>query len=403
MPKERPEDHRLDEAQFPRLNKTFYTSEPADYFERRLQLLAVQAGNWEAVQDILKAGVEIGALKMGAKDGPGDADPKRASQHYTATEAELLCHQAGETLLRLYFAHEFSGKYRPPCPRLDLARLRHGSDFTDRLERRFVRPRMDNIQNRRAIANVFHMTSKREVFSPGPTEEQWETSLRLHELYLRHFARQYLEGSGLYNAAKHGLALTPQEQAGFEMRGLGSRHGPAIHYLTVRTSEGQPIPRWAEIIHWVDADQQMTLTFRAITQIRMLWSVARQRYVTPTETSIGVGLLYGLSPEDVLKPSQSEAAGPMIVKDLSIGLRYWHLAEEEKAPEPFDLTAVERVNQAIAPLVPKGWRLAVPEPFEGRRRLRVENVDDPNISNGVWHEDLGKAIEMLRGSIRSIK
>jgi len=113
------------------------------------------------------------------------------------------------------------------------------------------------------------------VFGPEmPSEEVWNTSLRLHEQFLRQFARRYLESGGLYNAAKHGLALTPQEEAGVAFAGILDQHGPAIHNLTVRHTPSQPIPRWTEVIHWVESDKLMALTSCAITQIRMLWRIA---------------------------------------------------------------------------------------------------------------------------------
>jgi hypothetical protein len=404
MPKERPEDHQLDEGQFPRLNQMFYRSEPADYFERRLNLLTLQAGNWDGIGELLKAGVTVGKVRLTTKDDPEDADPERVASHYTATEAVLLSHQIGETLLRLYLAHAFSGKRYPACPRLDLARLRHGAEFRDKVESRFVKARFDNSGNRQAIANVFHRTYKRELFGPKtPRERAWNESLRLHEQYLRYFAHQYLDGAGLYNAAKHGLALSPQETAGVSLEGIAARDGPAILYLTLGRTPSQPIPRWQEVLHWVDADQEIALIYRAITQIRMLWAAARHRYVTPKDPSVPVGLLFGPSPEEIIM-GEKDTSVPMIVSDFKMHLRYWKLVDDPPAEANVPVeTATERVHERLDELVPAGLRLLDPEPIDGGWRLALEELAHPGIAVvGVWDESLDRAIETLAGSIRGM-
>jgi hypothetical protein len=322
MPKQRPEDHLLNEEQFPRLNQTFYLSDPSDYFERRLELLVMQAGNWDGVYELLKQGVTFGKVTIKDDGEPPDEDAiRRRGDHFTTAEAELLSHQIGEALLRLYLAHAFAGRKPPECPRLDLARLRDAGDFRKLIDRRFGDyATIDNLENRRALARVFHFSDDRLAFGPViPDATAWSKSLDLHEDYLRFFARQHLDGSSMYNAAKHGLALTTGE-SGIELKGIVGRHGPSIRYLTVSSTKSSPRPRWWEMVHWVESDKQVVFIHRACVMLRNLWRVARHRYVDAPRTGFKLHLLSGPSSMDLIVKDSKDG---MVLHDAGWQLGYW--------------------------------------------------------------------------------
>ena len=205
-----------------------------------------------------------------------DAGLAKAGEHFVIAEAEVLAHHAGETLLRLYLAHEFAEDAAPPtCPWLEISRLRVPREFKARVAARFG-PSSDPLDaaNLGAVARVFHFTDHPETLSDvAIPQEQWNKSLNNIEGYLRAFARQFLDRAALYNAAKHGLALLPTEMS---MR-LGdgavvSAEGPTIQYLDIRDRDGRP--RWTLVNHWVKSDRQLALTYRACQLIETLGSAS---------------------------------------------------------------------------------------------------------------------------------
>jgi hypothetical protein len=166
---------------------------------------------------------------------------------------------------------------------------------------------------------------------PIPDPGAWDRSLELHEHYLRLFARQFLGGSDLYNAAKHGLALTTGE-AGIELRGLVGRRGPSIRYLAVKNSESDPRDRWREMVHWVKADQQMLFIRMGGVMLRNLWSVARHRYASKPGDGLRITLLTGDTPfERIIKDHEDE--GPMILSDAGFQLAYFRDDDDATDPE----------------------------------------------------------------------
>ena len=356
-------DECLSPLNFESLNETFYAAEPADYFDRRLRNLILVAGNRQGLDRLFSEGVRYGGLSVGGgqpaagePSGGGEAalrdrsiaDPAvtavaesddqvaiaerakedRASEdraaHFVTAEAEVLAHHAGETLLRLYLAHEFSAETRPPpCPSLDLARLRTISQFKDQVRHRFGSDsNPGETANLDAVARVFHGSPARETLTPAPPADLWEKSLANIESYLRAFARQHLDSAPLYNAAKHGLAVTPTE-TGIQW-GDGSLvkvEGPAIQYLEVRRDD-HGRPRWQQVTHWVKADRQMALAFRTCQLIDMLWEVARHRYLAARRSApYRLALFVGPSYLDVVM-SGDPASGGIEVTDLREELLY---------------------------------------------------------------------------------
>jgi hypothetical protein len=200
------------------------------------------------------------------------------------------------------------------------------------------------------------------------------------------------------------MSLTPSEAAGVELVGYAKRTGPAVNYLTVRTTDTDPIPHWYEVTHWVDADTQMVFTHIGITQIRMLWRIARHRYVTPESKRVGVGFLEGMTPNETIMKKDKPHDEPMIVNDFTMRLQYWkrEISDADHQPDPTTIDeARKRLAARVGTLVPKGWRLREPEQFEGGWRLGYENVVDPNLSPGVWDESFDEALRMVEAMIKA--
>jgi hypothetical protein len=60
-------DENLSPTNYRFLNETFYASEPADYFSRRLQNLLLTAANRRGLDALLSAGTTFGDLTVGGR------------------------------------------------------------------------------------------------------------------------------------------------------------------------------------------------------------------------------------------------------------------------------------------------------------------------------------------------
>jgi len=367
VPKKPSPDDNLSPLNFRSLNATFYAAEPADYFNRRLHNLILVAGNREGLDQLLSEGVRFGSLTVGGQPPKADSEATgtpdgeaasgqptsrrgrdaddgaakreqeaaRSAAHFVSAEAELLAHHAGETLLRLYLAHEFAaGGPAPSCPPLDLARLRSFTEFKERVRLRFgERSDAEDREHRNAVARVFHATDVRENLLPAPPPvDLWEKSLANIEGYLRAFAHQHLERAPLYNAAKHGLALTPTEMSvQMDDGSLLKAEGQVIQYLEVR-DDRHDRPRWQQVTHWVKADRQMALVFRTCQLIEALWETARYRYLASRRgTGYNLNLFAGASYSELLFSGEQPKSG-IVVEDMRVELLY-ETSDEDDAPE----------------------------------------------------------------------
>lgn len=339
-PKKPSPDELLATENYRELNRTFYAAKPQDYFSHRLQNLILVAGKREGLDRLMAEGVEFGDLKAppaatanlsvaangaASDDSDKEAEAAKAAEHFVIAEAEVLAQHVGETLLRLYLAHEFAAGAAPPdCPWLEISRLRSFSQFKNKVRARFDPERdPDDPTHLGAIARVFHLTDNPTSMSESAIpDDEWNRSLRNIEGYLRGFAHEFLDRAALYNAAKHGLALRPSEM---KMRyGDGkvvSAEGPIIQYLEIREQDG--VPRWSQVNHWVKPDRQMALIFRACQLIERLWDVARLRYLPEQQPNrFELRLMAGPSWED-LRYSSAKDGGGFVVEDMAVGLIYY--------------------------------------------------------------------------------
>jgi hypothetical protein len=270
-------DELLTGDDFPSLNAAFYRAEPADYFDRRLVLLLLTAGNTPGVEELLNRGVTYENFSFPA-DQISRAEPWHP-ERFVTTETVVLLHHLGETLIRLYLGHEATAEEGvPPCPWLDLARVRTPGLFKMRARERFLNSPLDTAERRRRVALAFYGAATTRSFEPRPAEREWTRSLDSIESHLVGFANELLDGGALYNAAKHGLALGPEHREA-EFKDLASSSGPSIEYLEVKRDDDRD--RWYRTVDWVNIDLRLAEIGVGVELIRMLWNVARARYVLP--------------------------------------------------------------------------------------------------------------------------
>jgi hypothetical protein len=276
MPRSSPDDG-CSPVNYPSLNEAFYDGDPADYFMRRFQGLLLLRGNAAGIEELLRAGVTAGSLRLqlsgGADPGSEAARQDAEARHrFITADAWLLLHHASETVLRLYLAH----REGHPCPPLQMAR--HRRDFKRDVAARF----------RKARRTPAHFEANGSVFYGSPTaghvrhhldEEQLAALLSNIEDLLRMFADVFLDAEA-YNAVKHGMAVQPGHSRftiTVDDRDLGQTQGPHIEYLGTRMRDGRKV--WLRSTKWIDLDivfQQIYVAHRMITT---LWTTARHRYL----------------------------------------------------------------------------------------------------------------------------
>ena len=279
------------------------------YFRQRLQNLVVLAGVPEKLRAIVQEGIQYGQVQYGeiaTDDANREADEAQLAEdqrRFVISEAEGLLHHVSETLLRLYFAHEGL----PACPWLEIARERHPGDFKRKVDQRFL-SRIPSDQRRAKLAPVFHGAAERTAFGDDLPEADWTQSLDNIESFLVHYAQVFLE-PGVYNAAKHGLAVRPGES----MVQLGEsdllkQEGPSIEYLAERKdSDGQR--RWGRATKWIDVERTIGFIYMATRLIEAIWGIGRGRYVE-TADRFAVAFFHKFGAPDLL-PKEGVTLGQL--------------------------------------------------------------------------------------------
>src|SRR5690348_6121498 len=208
MPSDAKKDSESDseiEDRIQRLNHDFYRLEPSSYFFFRLRNLLLSEGRGLELEQLLDQGVDVGTFHAAAsKDQELTAldDGQREAQHrFVTLETEVLLHHVGETLLRLYLAHE----HWPACPWISLSRERSPRRFKRKVEN--LLNNLSNEDERDRMAVVFFGTTDRLTFGDdAPDQETWTSLLESSSSWLSWFGRYILDGD-VYNAAKHGLGV----------------------------------------------------------------------------------------------------------------------------------------------------------------------------------------------------
>jgi hypothetical protein len=278
----RPRD--LAEQDVRRVNESFYSAKPHEFFRHRITALMVMSSRPEEVARLASEGLSVGTLKVGSDGPPGDdpdsivnADSRRM---FTITEAEVLAHHVGETLLRLYMAHEGL----PVCPAWELAKIRTPRDFKTRVRKRFLdSPPESHLSAVSSVFFGFEDADGIEYVEPPP-EGKKPDSMNV-EKFLRHHANHHLNDANVYNAAKHGLAVT----AGNASMQLGDgsvlkQDGDAVTFLETVLNRDKK-RQWQLTTAWVRSDVSLAFALLGCRFIEQLWAVARARYIgSPLES-----------------------------------------------------------------------------------------------------------------------
>lgn len=274
----------LAEQDVHRVNESFYSAKPHEFFQHRITALLVMSGRPEEIARLTSEGVSVGTLTMKSDDPEGkepdsivNTDSRRM---FTITEAEVLAHHVGETLLRLYLAHEGL----PACPAWELAKVRSPSGFKTCVRKRFVGSELSS--HLPAVSSVFFGSEDADgiKFIDPPSEGKKPDSLNA-EKFLRHFAQHHLNNANLYNAAKHGLAVTAGNASmQFGDGSVLKQDGDAVTFLESVLNRDKK-RQWQLTTAWVRSDVSLAVALLGCRFIEQLLAVARARYLgTPLES-----------------------------------------------------------------------------------------------------------------------
>lgn len=263
-------DVRLAPEQFPEQNAQFYREiGPHTYLMQRLRAAVLAGVEPDQLPEAFDREFRVGNLKATWTRDEEDEDPARRSAFLSA-ETTILVHNAAESLVRLFLAH----KNVPPCPWLEVSRRYR---FKPRLVE--LKQELRRSQAASDAMLVFFGRSTRDS-SAEVTEEQWEATSRGIVLLLTIAVGLLLEDGGIYNAAKHGLAIVPANASialgDPEAPFLGAEGPSLMHLEAVEAAERW---RWQTTTTWVRADRNLSLVMVMARQIENLWNVAKWRYV----------------------------------------------------------------------------------------------------------------------------
>jgi hypothetical protein len=291
-----------------RLNRDFYTADPADYFHVRWLSLMLLAGRPHAALALFRDGISYGHIFARLEDPEVDPDGVR---DFATMESQVLFHQACETLLRLYLARV----KLPPCPWLEMAATTSFASFKARVRKEVIEGRLEE-----DVEQVFLGGTRRNF--EGLTQSDWEQVVRTLARFLRTFAGRWLEDAHAYNSLKHGLAVLPSEvQLSFAQEGteIGDAqllaHGPSLDFLECTPWSQDGRRSWQRTTTWIDVSEALAFVDVARNMIVSLWEVARARY----STASGSAKIF--VPRD-LEPSMLRSAGrsPGLRWTVSLGM-----------------------------------------------------------------------------------
>lgn len=314
----RPEDRNLAWENYSGLNRAFYGSEPHTYFRHRISNVVLVGGRDAELRQLLDEGVKFGLLEMSrSEDAPerNEAEDQESAERFVALEAEVLLHHTAETLMRLVLAH----RGPPPCPWLELARLRSFVEFKKELNEVFVDGSSEDRYE--MIGVIFFGGTDRTELEPTPPEDLWDSSFRSIDKFLVRYASGLLSDAHLYNAAKHGLAVQPGEYGvRLETEIPIAREGMALQYLEVKDGE------WHRTVDWVIPELSLVYALTATDLMEQLWSVARGRYLGENDLDLR---LFSEEIHKVLRDAEtkSDDRNPFVLRSMSQKLLYYNVPE----------------------------------------------------------------------------
>jgi hypothetical protein len=254
---------------YARLNREFYTADPADYFHVRWLMLVLLAGRAGAAIELFKDGVTYGNVVARIDDASIDPVGVR---DYVTIESQVLLHQASETLIRLFFAH--AG--RPECPWLEVARETNFGAFKAGVSSQLLE--CSTLELTAMTRDVFLSVKPAAL---GLSTADVELAVANIAGFLTTLARRWLDEAHAYNSLKHGLAVVPSATSlSFMAEGTSDARimgdGPTMAYLE---SERVGTHReWKQTTRWLDVNESLALTQVARQMIDSLWQTGRARY-----------------------------------------------------------------------------------------------------------------------------
>lgn len=310
-----------------RISEAFLGAHPGRYFRTRAirwaqtadQPADSDAPTWPATT----AGGQV-RERLGGHDYVED---RRADVQATTTlEAFMLAHHAGESLMRHFLALLSATTNPVPVPWLEMVTLQEGREFRRRLkalldasdtpldeaiEALFVPPELAAII-RQETDRSSRQAPDASADAPDIAEDGDEAvaaTIRFCRVWLRHFARRFLEAGNGYNAAKHGLstvagysqlAFHPDPDAwegpGPLPEGQVILEGPEIRTIEHDGARGDQ-RRWFSVTRHVDPPGLIAHTLIAADLLDWLWEIERARKLrTPAAVPVRSGPL----PKDVI-------------------------------------------------------------------------------------------------------
>jgi hypothetical protein len=314
------------------LNRAFYTVEPHDYFQTRLELLMLAAADSDSILAAFQSGLEFGALKMGGSEtrSPDDAEMEASRDAFVTADAVNLLHHICETLLRFYFAHRPEEGTFPASPWLQIARETTPGDFKRLVASRFDGCELDHAR-RAEVTATFYASADPPCDSPEEAD-RLRASVDEIERFLNHFARYFLDEAKLYNAMKHGLAIRPgsssmhvETLADAERLARGespliSAEGPSVEYL----ARESPDDEFGRVTRWVRPDLLMGEAMVAAFMLAQIWTVGKLRYLGPEDTSKKIPLrFYDQIPlKSILDGYLEGEASRVVIGTMRVSLGY---------------------------------------------------------------------------------
>lgn len=261
---------RVSQADIDGLNRAFYRADPADYFERRLrehlEYLSKSDAEHRASQGALKY------KKLTSTPSSLDEDPpdESAREKFLIIESTSIRHHSAETLVRAYLAHAQNSD----CPWLDMANLRAGKAFKDRVDK-LAKSIAAGREDER-IAVVF-LGSSTESEAPIKTQEGWSETIARQADYLHLAATELLSEATAYNAVKHGMAVSAGSSS-LALKGFPelAGEGPGIAALERKVSDGEATVVIAQ--RWVDFQLNCVVSYIFSRMIRHIWTVGKHRH-----------------------------------------------------------------------------------------------------------------------------
>lgn len=257
------------------LNEFFYRAKPHEYFHHRLFSLVLLLTKEEEVAEVAGDGLKYGFVTIEPGQGQNDERPQSPLWAFATCESQVLVHHIAEVLLRLFFAHRGD----PRCPALELASVRDPGQFPKAL-RRFLDK--SDASRRHDIMQVFWGQTEVAQLASEQPEPDWESGASAIERLLVHAARRLLNEAPLYNAAKHGLAVTTgRSRLTFDVEGIDlgmSTEGLNVEYLK-RLKPDENGDQWHHVTRWIDEKTDIALCYLWTNLIDSLWSVATNRYL----------------------------------------------------------------------------------------------------------------------------